>query len=121
MNIMRKLENYTCTLEQSKKLIELGIIDDESLFVWYSTNRGESFKIGFRAQLSELINNKHNYNLFYSAFTSQELIEIMVKFDDYMLENYFDNVFYGKNSYEAQDRAQFLINYLQIMHNTERK
>jgi hypothetical protein len=121
---MINIENYVCTLDQSKKLKELGI-EKDSLHSWVHEPR-----------LLYVISN--NYEkitdprvISYPAFTSQELLElILMRIDskkyavcgdkigepayyDYTEQyKYFIDTI-NPNKSEAQERAKFLIYLLE--------
>lgn len=60
-----KIENQVCSLEQAKKLKELGIVQTETSYVWVSRYDGESFLTYYDAGDSVIPQ--------YSAFTVAEL------------------------------------------------
>lgn len=124
---MKELKNYVCTLEQGKKLEELSV-GHNSLFYWiYNGKSGYS-----NLKLNIEIDKKNNFAIkekinddgwidykVCPAFTSQELIEIIVNINDCALESYFNDVVYIKGENEAKERAQFLIDYLEMLKKEE--
>jgi hypothetical protein len=67
---MKNLENYVCTLEQAKRLKELGV-EQDSLFIYMQS---------FHEAIYTLVNANNNFlprPEDYSAFTSQELGEMI--------------------------------------------
>lgn len=121
---MKEIKDYVCTFPQAKRLKELGV-EQESLFCIYTNG--------------EIILGKDPIAL--SAFTSQELAEIIKKYVSYdtcqsigvcdnewlfleHIENYefipYDH-FQINGENEAQARAEFLIHLLENIYLLENK
>jgi hypothetical protein len=122
---MKNLENYVCTLEQSKKLCELGVEQSEALYHWVEGNylmRNEerndmppnwypSKRIGAaftNQELGELINDEiseYNYSIWQECTANPFCW--MKEVDCNLL------VFEKTSKSEAQARAEFLIYLLE--------
>lgn len=95
------LENYVCTLEQSKKLDKL-LGKRESIFVWRGWknprhNLEEAWALRFFADNT----STSDYDWQYSAYTSQELSEIIQEHGKY------------SSLWRAAELAEFLIYLLE--------
>jgi len=116
----KKIEDYMCTVEQSKRLKELSIAES-SLFFWWTWFGDDLYTISTQ----ELKINDHEA---YPAFTSQELGELIsellqtdwsqsitlkTKIDDYYFYVEGALVFDTGAALEAQARAKFLIYLLE--------
>jgi hypothetical protein len=119
-----KLENYVCTLEQAKKLKELGV-GRESIFSWFRHSGDSQFDI---RRYEEIVLAGYEQ---VGAYTSQELAEEIFKFCDQFRQNISDDeirmeAIYSKrlsvicpsymkipNITEARARAEFLIYLLE--------
>lgn len=95
------LENYACTLEQAKKLKELGV-ERESIFVWWKDAGCDEYDIRLSVYSHIVLAGYDSL----PAYTSQELYEIIqgVTRRDFLL---------GK----AQELAEFLIYLLESKNN----
>ncbi len=91
-----KLEDQVISLDNAKKLKELGVKQDSLFYRCLQINGSEDRWINFG-------NDLHEYNEIYSAFTAAELLEILPEF----IRNY--NLIINKESesyyvfYEEQD------------------
>ena len=144
LNRTEYVKNYVCTFEQAERLYNFGIKPKEnrpSLFYWSVIKYGDvkdKRRMERRSPLNEWCEYKieahylhdkvigTNFYAYYkreckvySAFTSQELIEIITEIDEYALENYFDDYVYVHGSNEAEARAEFLIQYLEQINTPE--
>lgn len=125
---MKNIEDYVCTLAQAEKLKELGV-EQDSLYWWNGTGIGMVTLNNEKADWSENILQYKSY----SAFTSQELGEIIATTGtglcNDMVKKSSDEEFYFFDIYdtyehkilfvtnyaktEAQARAEFLIYLLE--------
>jgi hypothetical protein len=123
---MKEIEKYVCTLQQAKRLAELGV-EQNSLFYWNCCVEPASV-------LPDIVFEKNKP--IYSAFTSQELGELNeitkgwfnqlrvidtsnkhlgFSFNHFVHENNISRTVTSVNSFftsEAQARAEFLIHLL---------
>lgn len=123
---MKDIKQYTCTLDQAKKLKDIGVYQDS--FHYYCPIElpvcGNNILYGIEFM------PKYPSHLSYSAFTSQELAELIDevvlelgsqwKQDKQLIVKSYYFIFYLdglvikeiKSKSEAQARAEFLINLL---------
>jgi hypothetical protein len=121
---MKNIENYVCTLKQSKMLEELGA-EQESLYYW-----ADSIVLPWRPNKEGW--QKEDSQVF-SAFTGQELLELIIKYsqkifpiiqevingkditlsfekEQYETHHFYEIIYHNT---EAQARADFLISLLE--------
>jgi hypothetical protein len=100
------LQQLTNNLELSRKLKELGVKQD-SLYIWYFVPDNKKWndnlrnpRLGrqeYKILPSRAISGLNKKNLYYSAFTSGELMELL----PYEVYNYHLEIIKTKNGYEV--------------------
>ncbi len=134
------IENYVCTLEQAKKLDKL-LGKRESIFYWYKESIPDSRKIPseytYQLGSKNVVMRRFNHGQLkpeitfnlnsHSAYTSQELGEMISEIELFFSQDAirrldaplyyrfkdYEDILLRFNGFEAQARAEFLINLLE--------